>query len=96
MYYETKTGALSIRELPLPERPREKILSGGVSSLSNAELLAVLIGNGASLVAMLLITNPLVAGQGSMGVNISIYISMGINLLCQIVTLAICAKKWFD
>ena len=46
MYYETKTGALTIKELPSSERPREKIISCGVSSLSNAELLAVLMGNG--------------------------------------------------
>jgi len=46
MYYEVKTGSVMIRELPSSERPREKIFSGGVSSLSNAELLAVLIGNG--------------------------------------------------
>jgi len=32
-----------IRELPLCERPREKIMSGGILYLSNSELLAVLI-----------------------------------------------------
>jgi DNA repair protein RadC len=35
-----------IRELPLPERPREKMISCGVRSLSNTELLAILLGTG--------------------------------------------------
>jgi DNA repair protein RadC len=35
-----------IRELPTEERPREKLLSLGSSAVSNAELLAILIGTG--------------------------------------------------
>ena len=35
-----------IRDLPGAERPREKLLSLGAGSLSNAELLAVLLGSG--------------------------------------------------
>ena len=46
MENETRSGSLMIKELPSAERPREKIISGGVSTLSNAELLAVLLGNG--------------------------------------------------
>lgn len=46
MCHETKPGAPGIKELPASERPREKIISCGVSALSNAELLAVLLGNG--------------------------------------------------
>ncbi len=37
---------LSIREWPEDERPREKVLRYGVSSLSKSELLAILIGSG--------------------------------------------------
>lgn len=37
---------LTIKDMNENERPREKILSGGVESLSNAELLAVLIRTG--------------------------------------------------
>lgn len=36
----------SIKELPIDERPREKAMMHGVSVLSNAELLAILIGSG--------------------------------------------------
>jgi DNA repair protein RadC len=35
-----------LKELPRSERPREKILSQGVSSLSNGELIAILIASG--------------------------------------------------
>lgn len=37
---------LRIKELALEDRPREKMMLKGVSSLSNAELLAILIGSG--------------------------------------------------
>ncbi|MDR0429030.1 MAG: DNA repair protein RadC [Tannerellaceae bacterium] len=39
---------LSIKEWALEDRPREKMLQKGASSLSNAELLAILIGSGSS------------------------------------------------
>lgn len=37
---------LTIRELPRSERPRERLLDFGAASLSNAELLAILLGSG--------------------------------------------------
>ena len=37
---------LSIREWPEDERPREKVMRNGVSTLSKSELLAILIGSG--------------------------------------------------
>jgi DNA repair protein RadC len=37
---------LSIRNWAVEDRPREKLLSKGISSLSNAELIAILIGSG--------------------------------------------------
>ena len=36
----------SIRFMPEQDRPREKVLAQGVASLTNAELLATLIGSG--------------------------------------------------
>ena len=36
----------SIKEWPLDERPREKAMMHGISTLSKAELLAILIGIG--------------------------------------------------
>ena len=43
---ETNGKKLSIREWPEDERPREKVMRNGVSSLSKSELLAILIGSG--------------------------------------------------
>ena len=40
------TGALTIREWPEAERPREKLLKRGPQALSDAELLALLLGSG--------------------------------------------------
>lgn len=37
---------MSIRDWPSGERPREKLLHRGSATLSDAELLAVLLGNG--------------------------------------------------
>jgi DNA repair protein RadC len=38
--------ALTIRELPRSERPRERLIDLGVHALSSAELLAILLGSG--------------------------------------------------
>ena len=39
-------GGMNIREWPAEERPREKLLQRGATALSDAELLAVLLGSG--------------------------------------------------
>jgi DNA repair protein RadC len=39
-------GPMSIRQWPLNERPREKLLSRGAAALSDAELLAIFLGSG--------------------------------------------------
>lgn len=41
-----KYRKLSIRDWALEDRPREKLVANGISSLSNAELLAIIIGSG--------------------------------------------------
>ncbi|MDR1525804.1 MAG: DNA repair protein RadC [Tannerella sp.] len=43
---DSAQGRLSIKELAAEDRPREKMLIHGVSSLSDAELIAILIGSG--------------------------------------------------
>lgn len=42
----SKKSSLTIKEWDLTDRPREKLLNLGVPSLSNAELLAIIIGSG--------------------------------------------------
>jgi DNA repair protein RadC len=41
-----KERNLTIKDWDLTDRPREKLLQKGVSALSNAELLAIIIGSG--------------------------------------------------
>jgi DNA repair protein RadC len=45
---EDDCGRLRIKEWAVEDRPREKMLLKGVSSLSDAELIAILIGSGSS------------------------------------------------
>jgi len=42
------TRAIMVKDVPLAERPRERLLQVGASSLSNAELLAILLRTGSS------------------------------------------------
>lgn len=44
--FSAGAGALTIREWPETERPREKLLARGANALSDAELLALLLGSG--------------------------------------------------
>lgn len=44
--YMTEYKNLSIKEWSLEDRPREKLLAKGISSLSDAELIAIIIGSG--------------------------------------------------
>src|SRR5471032_2447889 len=41
-------GGMSIRDWPVAERPREKLLEWGAASLSDAELLAIFLRTGVS------------------------------------------------
>lgn len=43
----TQAGVMHIRDWPESERPREKLLARGAAALSDAELLALLLGSGA-------------------------------------------------
>lgn len=50
-----------IRELPEDERPREKLLKYGVESLSNSELLAILLRSGTKEMSAIDLSNKLLA-----------------------------------
>ena len=50
-----------IKELPSEERPREKLIQFGAGALSNAELLAILIGTGTREVSALMLANRVLA-----------------------------------
>ncbi|MDF2606722.1 MAG: repair protein RadC [Bacillales bacterium] len=51
--------SVTIKELPINERPREKVLNYGFSSLSNAELIAILLRTGTRKESSIQIANKL-------------------------------------
>ena len=58
---------MKIKELCVEERPREKMLAKGAGSMSNAELLAILIGSGTRKENVLEVANRLLtAGEGKL------------------------------
>ena len=58
---------MSIRDWPEGERPREKLLARGSAALSDAELLAVLLGSGSRGKDAIALGRELLAGAGSLG-----------------------------
>jgi DNA repair protein RadC len=56
--------ALSIRELPRSERPRERLVALGAGALSSAELIALLVGAGTTGSSALQLGQALLAGAG--------------------------------
>ena len=57
---------MSIRDWPEGERPREKLLARGSAALSDAELLAVLLGSGGRGKDAIALGRELLAGAGSL------------------------------
>lgn len=53
-----------IKDIPLDERPREKLLSKGVESLSDSELLAIIISSGTKSKSAIEIANDLIIKYG--------------------------------
>lgn len=58
---------LTIRELPIELRPRERLRAQGVTALSTAELLAVIIGSGTPRASALEVGTSLVRHFGTVG-----------------------------
>ncbi len=59
---------LSVRDLPNEEKPREKLIQTGTSSLSSAELLAIVLGVGTKKEDVLLMANRLLREYGEKGI----------------------------
>src|SRR4051794_2190754 len=58
--------ALKIQDLPIRERPRERLLSLGVSALSDRELIALVLRNGRRGESALDVAGKLLADFGSL------------------------------
>jgi DNA repair protein RadC len=61
------TAPLKIRELPESERPRERLARRGASALSDAELIAILLGSGTPGVNVIEVARQLIKKHGSLG-----------------------------
>ena len=70
----------SIKEWPEDERPREKVLRCGASSLSKSELLAILIGSGSADESAVELMKKVLASCGD---SIAELARMSIDELCM-------------
>jgi len=65
-----------VRDLPLEERPREKLLRDGAGALSNAELLAILLRSGTAKKSVLRIAEEILAQLKEQGLSGMVHISV--------------------
>lgn len=61
---------MKVRELPISERPREKLISKGVEYLSDKELLAIVLGKGTQQMDVLSLAEKVVTEIDKMGMDI--------------------------
>lgn len=62
----TGIDSVLIQQLPVQERPRERLLNEGVQALSNRELLAILLGSGAPRQSALMLADQLLRNARSL------------------------------
>ena len=67
--------AIMVRDLPLEERPREKLLLYGAGALSNVELLAILLRSGTKKKSVLRIAEEILARIKEQGLTAMVHIS---------------------
>ena len=68
--------AIMVRDLPLEERPREKLLFYGATALSNAELLAILLRSGTKKKSVLRVAEEILAHIKEQGLAGMVHISV--------------------
>ena len=61
-----KTDSLMIRDFPVDERPRERLINNGPESLSNQELLAILLRTGTKSESVIQLANRLLTQFGGL------------------------------
>lgn len=82
-----------IKELPSEERPREKLIQSGAGALSNAELLAILIGTGTREMSAVMLANRILSMEeegiaylaGCLPEELTLIPGMGMAKSCQII-----------
>lgn len=58
---------MRVRDMPEGDRPRERLLAGGVQALADRELLALLLGSGTAGTDAIELASLLIASQGDLG-----------------------------
>jgi len=71
----------NIKELSVAERPREKLIERGPAGLSNAELIAIILGSGSKALPLIVICKSLV---DTIGNNIANLGTMGIEQISKV------------
>ena len=59
---------LKVKDLPLDDRPREKLILRGAQSLSDAELIAILLRTGTKGKSVINVAQSLIADNGNLAV----------------------------
>ena len=75
-----KKFSFTVRDLPKPERPRERLQKLGPDALSSQELLALIIGRGIPKKSVMTIAQELIMGFG----NVKAIGQATLEQLCQI------------
>ncbi len=66
-YHSQPTPQLLVRDLPIDERPRERLLNGGAQGISDAELVAVLLRTGTRGKSAMNLARELLSDVGGIG-----------------------------
>ena len=92
MAQELKPKNLNLKDLPLEERPRERLLAKGVASLSAVELLAIILGKGVPGESIISLSSNLISKFGGLSnigkISVEEFISikgLGVAKSCQLV-----------
>ncbi len=59
---------MKVKDLPLDDRPREKLMLRGAQNLTDAELLAILLRTGTKGMSVITVAQNLITGQGNLAV----------------------------
>ena len=70
---------MRVKDLPLDDRPREKLMLRGVQNLTDAELLAILLRTGTKGLSVITVAQNLINGQG----NLAVLASKPLKILTQ-------------
>lgn len=70
---------MRVKDLPLDDRPREKLMLRGAQNLTDAELIAILLRTGTKGMSVITVAQNLITGQG----NLAVLASKPLNILTK-------------